>query len=178
MRRTGHTLTVGFLVLAGAGVFTLSGTGIAQAKPAALPAACTGLLALEKSFVATLNTNKKKYEADPAEYIAAVDNYGKQLLKVTSSGSPALQSAAKTYVTDYEAMVVASSINASRLSADSSRMAVLACVPKGAPRTGGGSTAGLQASALVGTGGAATLAGVVVIGLSLRHRTRNSADKG
>jgi hypothetical protein len=133
---------------------------------------------VEKNFVATLNANKKKYEASPATYIAAIDNYGNKVLKVTSPGSPALRSAAKTYVTDYEAMVVANSINPTRLSADSSRMAVLACTPKGAPATGGGSSTGLQDSALVGTGGAVTLVGVVVIGLSLRRRAQASVDEG
>src|SRR5215470_10827018 len=127
MRRTGRTLTAGFLVLAGTGVLTLSGTGIAQAKPTALPAACSGLLAVEKNFTASLKPNEKKFLADSAAYIAAVDNYGNQVLKATSSGSPALRSAAKTYVTDYEAMVVANSINAARLQVDNSRMAVLAC---------------------------------------------------
>jgi hypothetical protein len=177
MRRTGRTLTAGFLVLTGTGALMLSGTGIAQAKPAALPATCTGLLAASKNFSATLKTNEKKFLADSAAYIAAVDNYGSQVLKIASKGSPALQAAAKTYVTDYEAEVVANSIKASRLQADDGRMAVLACTPKGAPATGGGSSAGLQASALVGTGGAATLAGVVVIGLSLRRRTRASAGE-
>src|SRR5262249_36494008 len=127
---------------------------------------------------ASLKPNEKKFLADSAAYIAAVDNYGNQVLKVTSTGSPALRSAAKTYVTDYEAEVVAGSINPTRLQVDNSRMAVLACTPKGAPATGGGSSAGLQDSALVGTGGAATLAGVVVIGLSLRRRARASVDEG
>jgi hypothetical protein len=133
---------------------------------------------VEKNFTASLKPNEKKFLADSAAYIAAIDNYGNQVLKVTSTGSPALRSAAKTYVTDYEAMVVANSINPTRLSADSSRMAVLACVPKGAPATGGGSSVGLQDSALVGTGGAVTLVGAVVIGLSLRRRARVSVGEG
>ncbi len=56
-------------------------------------------------------------------------------------------------------------------------MAVLACTPTGAPRTGGGSSASLQDPALFGGGGAAALAGLVVVGLTLRgRRSRTSVE--
>jgi hypothetical protein len=156
----------------------LSGAGIAHATPAAIPATCTELLAASKSFNVTLHANVKKFDTDHAALVAAVDNYGNHILKITSQGSPALQSAAKTYVTDYETETVGNDINTARLVADSNRMSVLACTPKGAPRTGGGSSAGLRDPALFGAGGAAVLAGLVVVGLTLRNRSRTTADQG
>ena len=110
-------------------------------------------------------------------YLAAVDNYGSEVTRITSTGSPALQSAAKTYVTDLETEIAAFDINQARLNTDDDRMAVLACTPTGAPRTGGGSSAGLQDPTLFGAGGAAALAGLVVVGLTLRgRRSRTSVE--
>jgi hypothetical protein len=178
MRKTSRTLTAGFVVLTGTGALMLSGAGIAQAAPAAVPVTCTGLLAASTRFDATLHANAKKFNTDHAALVAAVDNYGNQVLKITSQGSPALQSAAKTYVTDYETETAAFDLNAARITADSNRMSVLACTPRGAPRTGGGSSAGLRDPGLFGAGGAAVLAGLVVVGLTLRNRSRTGADQG
>ena len=46
--------------------------------------------------------------------------------------------------------------------------------PVGAPSTGGGSTAGLQNQVLIGTGGIAILAGLVVIAFAYRKRSQPS----
>lgn len=179
MRRTGRTLAAGFLVLTGTGSVMLSGAGIAQAQPAAAPATCTELLAASSTFTKMLDAHGTAYYA--AHYsalITAVDNYGNQVLKIAAQGTPAFQSAAKTFVAYYEASTVARDLNQARFTADSNRMNIAACTPKGAPRTGGGSSAGLQDRALLGTGGGAALAGFAVIGLTLWRRPRTSADIG
>jgi hypothetical protein len=179
MRKTSRTLTAGLLALGGSGFLLLSGAGAAQAAPAGAPAPaiCTQLLAATKSYTATLKANQKKFETDHTAYLAAVDNYGSEVTRITSTGSPALQSAAKTYVTDLETEIAAFDINQARLNTDDDRMAVLACTPTGAPRTGGGSSAGLQDPTLFGAGGAAALAGLVVVGLTLRgRRSRTSVE--
>jgi hypothetical protein len=180
VKRTGRTLTAGFLVLTGTGFLTLSAAGIAHAEPAhaKAPAACTELIAAGKAYSATLEANKAKFEADHAAYIVAVDKFGNEIEKITSTGSPALRRAAKTYVTDLETETADNTINPARLSADSDRMSVLACTPSGAPRTGGGSTAAAQDPALFGAGGAVVLAGLIVVGLTVRGRSRTSADQG
>lgn len=178
MRKTSRTLTAGFLALSGSGFLLLTGHGTAQAAPAAAPApaVCTELLAASKSYTATLHANQKKFETDTKAYLAAVDNYGSQVTRITSTGSPALRSAAKTYVTDLETEVAAFDINQARINTDDDRMAVLACTPKGAPRTGGGSSAGWADPTLFGAGGAAALAGLVIVGLTLRGRSRTSVE--
>lgn len=178
MRSKGRTLTAGFLVLTGTGFLLLSGGGTAHAQPAAAaPAVCTEILAAAKSFDATLNAHGQKYyEADWARLVTAVDKYGDQLLKITAQGSPALQSAARTFVTYYETATADKDINSARFTADSDRMDTLACIPKDAPATGGGSSAGLQDPALFGAGGAAALVGFVVVGLALRNRSRTSEE--
>jgi hypothetical protein len=156
----------------------LPGAGIARAQPAAAPAACTELLAALKSFNSTVSANVTKFGTDHAAYMTAVDNYGNEVTRITSTGSPTLQSDAKTYVTDLESEAAANDINAARLGTDSDRMDVLACTPSGAPGTGGGSSAGLQDPALFGAGGAAALAGLIVVGLTLRNRSRTIVDRG
>jgi hypothetical protein len=178
MRRSGRTFTAGFLVLTGAGFLMLSGTGIAYAQPAATPAVCNQLFTALKSYNATLVANEAKFKTNHAAYIAAVDNYGNEVTKIASQGSPAVRSAAKTYVTDLEGEVAANDINTARLTADSDRLDVLACTPGGAPATGSGSSAALQDPALFGAGGAAVLAGLIVVGLTLRKRSRTSVDHG
>ena len=133
MRKTSCTLVAGFLALSGSGFLLLSGAGAAQAAPAGAPAPaiCTQLLAASKSYTATLKANEKKFETDTKAYLAAVDNYGSEVTRITSAGSPALQSAAKTYVTDLETEEAHFDINQARLNTDDDRMAVLACTPSG-----------------------------------------------
>jgi hypothetical protein len=156
----------------------LSGAGIAHAQPAVAPATCTELIAATKSYTATLSANTTKFKTDHTAYLAAVDNYGNEVTKITSTGSLALRSAAKTYVTDLEAEAAANNLNTARLTADSDRMDVLACTPAGAPATGGGSSATLRDPALFGAGGAVTLVGLTVVGLTLRNRSRTNMDHG
>ena len=117
-------------------------------------------------------------KTDPAKYKAAVAGFGAAVEKIAATGSPALQSAAKTFVTDLEAGVAANDLDVAKFSADADRMDVAACTPKGAPATGDGSSAGLQDPALLGVGGAAALAGLAVTGLTLRRRSRAVADQG
>jgi hypothetical protein len=186
MRSTGRTLTAGFLVLTGTGFLALSGAGIAHAELAAAkpahakpaPAACTELITATKAYSALLAANKAKFAHDLPAYVAAVDHYGNEVKKITSTGSPALRRAAKIYVTDLETETADLTINPARLNADSNRLTVLACTPSGAPRTGGGSSAAMQDPGLFGAGGAAVLAGLIVVGLTVRGRPRTSADQG
>lgn len=179
MGSTGRTLTAGILVLTGTGFLMLSGAGIAWAQPVAVPAICTELGAAESSFTATLEAHGATYYAThDSALVTAVDNYGSQVLKITAQGSPALQTAAKTFVTYDETATAARDVNSARLNADSDRLTILACTPNGAPATGGGSSAGLQDPALFGAGGATALAGFVVAGLALRHRSRTSVEHG
>ena len=86
MRRTGSALTAGSLALASAGFLTLTGAGVAHAQPLKTPAACTRLLATATAFNAMVEKNQAKFKADHAAYLAAVDNYGNQVLKVASQG--------------------------------------------------------------------------------------------
>jgi hypothetical protein len=165
-------------VLTGTGFLTLSAAGIAHAKAKPVPAACTELIAAGNSYVATIKANEAKFAHDHAAYVAAVDKFGNEIKKITSTGSPALRRAAKTYVTDLETETAANQLNTARLSADSDRMSVLACTPSGAPRTGGGSTAAVPDPVLFGAGGATVLGGLIVVGLTLRSRPRTSADLG
>jgi hypothetical protein len=153
----------------------LSGAGPAHAQPLKASAACTQLTATTKAFNATFQKNQAKFKADHAAYLAAVDNYGNQVLKVASEGSPAARSAAKTYITELEAEVAANDFNQAKISAESGRLAFALCTPKGAPATGGGSSAGLQDPVLFGAGGSLALAGLVVVGLVARRRPRPSA---
>lgn len=178
MKRTGRALTAGFLVLTGTGFLILSGAGIANAQPAAAPAICSELTAASKNLNATFKANEAKFKADHAALVAAIDNYGNEVTKITSTGSPALRSAAKIFVTDEETEAAAGDFNTARLAAAGDRMAVLACTPSGAPATGGGSSATLQDPVLVDAGGAAALAGLIVAGLTLRNRPRTVADRG
>jgi hypothetical protein len=175
MGRTGRVLAVASLALAWAGFLTLPGADVAQAQPLKVPAACIQLTTTIKAFNATVQKNLAKFKTDHAAYLAAVDNYGNQVLKVASQGSPAARSAAKTYVTELEAEVAASDLNQAKIDAEFSRLTSAVCVPKGAPATGGGSLVGLQDPALFGAGGALALAGVAVVGLAARRRPRPSA---
>jgi hypothetical protein len=180
MRRTGRTLTAGFLVLTGTGFLLLSGTGIAHAEPAGAPApaTCSKLLATTTNWTATLKANEKKFTTDHAAYVAAVDNYGNEVTEDVSQGSPALRAAAKTFVTDLETEIAAEDFDAARINADSNRLNVLACTPAGAPATGGGSSAAVQDPGLFVVGGAAALGGFVVVGRALRSRPRTSVARG
>ena len=178
MRRTGRALTAGSLALASAGFLTLTGAGVAHAQPLKTPAACTRLLATATAFNAMVEKNQAKFKADHAAYLAAVDNYGNQVLKVASQGSPAAQSAAKAYATDLEAETAALDLNKAKIDAEIARLATALCQPKGAPGTGGGSSAGLQDPALFGAGGALALAGAAIVGLAVRRRPRAGAVRG
>jgi len=187
MNRAGRTFTSGFLVITGAGFLVISGTGVAHAESAAIPKACSELAPAFKAFAANVNAENKQLTADKADpakvaadvtkYQTTIHNFGDQLTKIALQGTPAMQSATRTYVTDLEAETAAEKLDAARLKADTDRLTIAACEPKGAPRTGGGSAAGRPDPALAAAGGAAALAGIVVAGLSLRAR-RASAEHG
>jgi hypothetical protein len=165
----------------------VSGTGIARAQTAAAPTACNELTAAFNEMAPTVTAEVAKFQADKAgsakakadyaAYLTTVHNFGNKLTQIASQGSPAFRSATKVYVTDYESEVKNNDLNPARIKADTTRMGIAACLPKGAPATGGGSSAGLQDPALLGAGGAAALAGLVVVALSLRTRSRTSADQ-
>jgi hypothetical protein len=161
-------LATGVLVLAGAGTLMLAGTGTASARPAT-STACENVVKAFQSIDSTLETKHGTLKAD----VALISS---KLTKAASTGSPALKTDVQTLITDLEAGAAdPSGFDSAKLTADDDAI-VAACAasntPVGAPATGGGSTAGLQDPALFGLGGAAVLAGVVVLGLAVRNRVR------
>jgi hypothetical protein len=166
-------LATGVLVLAGTGTLMLAETGTASAQPA-ISGACQNVLKAFQSLDATLEAKHSTVKADVA-LIAS------KLTKAAATGSPALKTDVQTLITDLNAGADAGSFDSAKLNADDDAI-VAACAasdtPAGAPQTGGGSTAGLQDPALFGLGGAAVLAGVVVLCLALRRRLRTRVGHG
>jgi hypothetical protein len=181
MRRAGREISVGFLALAVTGFLMLAGGGTARAKPAALPAACNEVIAAGKSYTAGLTADTKKYPAHSAAVRTAVEatlkTYENEILKITAHGSPTLKNDVKVFFADLNG-VLTGHVNGPKLEADGNRMALAACTPSGAPRTGGGSSARLQDPAVLGAAGAAALAGLAVIVVALRSRSRTRAELG
>jgi len=174
VKTTAGVLGVGILVLAGAGVLVVAGTGIASARPAST---CQTINATLANLVGTLAAAPHT----PSGRKTAVATIASQLTQAVSTGSTAVKDAVSTFVTDLETGVAANDINFTKLSADGDAI-VAACAvqatPSGAPATGGGSAAGVQDPALFGVGGAAVLAGIVVLGLARRTRPRTGAGQG
>jgi hypothetical protein len=109
------------------------------------------------------------------------DTVAGQLTQAASTGSPAVKSAVSTYVTDLKASAAAGNVNVAKLTADGNAVVAVCAVslaPKGDPATGGGSTAAIRDPALYGLGGAAVLAGIVVLGLALRNRLAAGVGQG
>lgn len=168
MERAGRVLGAGALALAGAGILLLSGGGVAHAQPAVSTTACQKIESSMSSFDTTLSTDG---HLSHATLKTMTDNFGGQLTQDASTGSSALKSAVATLVTDLEAGVAAGNLDSAKLNAEDNAV-IAACAPKGDPATGGGSTAGIQDPVLFGAGGAAVLAGIVVLCLALRNRLR------
>ena len=181
MRRSGREITIGFLALAMTGYLMLAGGGIARAKPAALPAECNAMLAAGKSYIAGLTADEKKYPAHSTAVTTAVEatlkTYENQILTLTANGSPTLKNDVKVFIADLSG-ILTGHVNGPKLTADGERMNLAACTPSGAPGTGGGSSAGVQDRAVLGSAGAAALAGAAVIVLALRNRSRTRAEQG
>jgi len=175
MKRAGRTLGTWFLVLAGTGFLTFTGAGAAYAQPVGTSAVaniCTKLTASLTSYAASL-------KAHPASREALAATAARELTQDAATGSPALKSAVKALVVDIEAGAASpNGLDTQKFFADGNLIDTLACTPSGAPATGGGSSAGLQDPALFGAGGAVVLAGVVVVGVTLRNRSRISARQG
>jgi hypothetical protein len=170
MKRAGRALGTGVLVLAGAMVLMLAGTGIAHAQPAS-----TSVCKKINATLASLNATFKAYSTTPKKSAATIAS---QLTQAASTGSPAVKSAVSTFDTDLEAGVAAGHLDLAKLNADADVIAIASCAPSGAPATGGGSAAGSQDPALFGVGGAAVLAGIVVLCLALRSRPRTGVGHG
>jgi hypothetical protein len=165
-------LATGVLVLAGAGTLMLAETGTASARPA-ISTACENVLKAFQSIDSTLEAKHGTPKADVA-LIAS------KLTKAASTGSAALKSDVQTLISDLQAGADAGSFDSAKLNADDDAI-VAACAasdtPVGAPGTGGGSTAGLQDPALFGLGGAAVLAGAIVLCLAVRNRLRTRVGR-
>jgi hypothetical protein len=181
MRRTGREITVGFLALAVTGYLMLAGGGTARAEPAALPAACNAMLAAGKSYIAGLTADEQKYPAHSTAVQnavkATVQTYENEILKITAHGSPALKNDVQVFFADLDG-VITGQVNGPKFDADGERMTLAVCTPSGAPRTGGGSSAGVQDPAVLAGAGAAALAGLAVIVLAVRGRSRTRAGLG
>ena len=170
MKRAGRALGTGVLVLAGAVVLMLAGTGIAHAQPATT-SVC-------KKINATLTSLNATFKAHPTTLKNATATIASQLTQAASTGSPEVKSAVRAFVTDLEAGAASNDLNLAKLNADADLLATTACAPSGAPATGGGSAAGIQDPGLFGVGGAAVLAGIVALCLILRHRPRTGVGHG
>jgi hypothetical protein len=172
-KRAGHTLATGVLVLTGAGFLMLAGTGTANARPVSTTT-CRNITTTLQSLNSRLSTTHSTLKASAALI-------SRELTQAASTGSPQVKSAVHTFVTDLVAGADADDLDSAKLNADANAI-VAACAtantPDGAPATGGGSSAGLQDPALFGLGGAAVLAGVVVLGLALRNRLRTRVSHG
>ncbi len=169
MKKAGHVLGAGVLVLAGAGVLLLAGAGIASARPAST-SACQQINTTLSSLNATL-------AAAPSTLKNEVATVSSQLTQAASTGSSAVKSAVSTFVADLKAGAAAGNLNVTKLTADAGAITA-ACAPSGAPATGGGSALGVQDPALFGVGGAVVLAGLVILGLAWRNRPRTGASQG
>lgn len=188
-KRAGHTLATGVLVLAGTGILMLAGTGTANARPA-VSTACRNITTTLQSLNSTLATHHSTLKASAALISS-------RLTQAASTGTPQVKSAVHTFVTDLVTGADADNLDSAKLNADADAV-VAACAatttsagapaasatpsagatPSGAPATGGGSAAGLQDPALFGLGGAAVLAGVVVLGMAVRKRLRTRMGHG
>ena len=170
MKRAGRALGTWAVVLAGASLLMLAGAGTAHAQPAG-----TSECKKMNATLASLNATLKAHPTTPA---AAADAIAGQMTQAASTGSPALKSAVSTFIADLKAGAAANDLNLAKLNADAAVVATAACTPTGAPATGGGSAAGLWDPGLLDAGGAAVLAGVVVLGLALRGRPRAGVGHG
>ena len=174
MQTAGRVLGAGVLVLAGTGILVLAGTGIATARPTST-GACQKINATLSSLVATMN-------AHPTSLKNEVATIASQLTQTASTDSPAIKNAVSTFVADLETGAASGTLNDPKLTADGDAIeaacAAQATAPGGAPATGGGSAVGVQDPGLFGVGGAAVLAGLVVLGLARRNGSRTGAGQG
>src|SRR5579875_333853 len=167
MAAAGVVLGVGALVLTGAGAASAQGTG---------GSACQQVQATLSAIQSTLPSAA----SNPSVLKSKVGTFASQLEKEASSGSPALKSAVGAFVADLQA---AGSGHASvaKLTSDANAIGAAcqaqATAPRGAPATGGGSTASSGDPALFGAGGAAVLAGFGALGLAWRRQRRNRAHQ-
>jgi hypothetical protein len=176
-RSAGRVLGAGIVVLTAAGIVVLAGAGIANARPAGTSTS-TSTSACDKIFATfnTLNVMQTKHPHTWGPAIAAAAAFPQD----ASTGSPAVKSAVSIFVADLQVDIAARHVsNRPKLLADANAI-VVACSaqPSGAPATGGGSTAGVEDTALFGVGGAVVLAGIGVLGLAWRNRPRGSLGHG
>jgi hypothetical protein len=169
-KRAGHILATGVLVLAGAGFLMLAGAGTAHAQSAS-----TSVCKKIGAALASVNATLKAHPASPKGMVALLTT---QLTQAASTGSAAVKSDARKYIADFAAGADSNNLDLAKVTADGDALAIAACTPSGAPATGGGSAAGLQDPALFGVGGAAVLAGIVIVGLTLRSRPRAGMGHG
>ena len=113
------------------------------------------------------------FKTTPPPLKAKAATLSEELTQAASTGSPTVRNDVKVFVTDLQAGAAAGDLNVARLTAEGYAFAIAACTPSGAPATGGGSSAGLQDPVLFGVGGAAALAGIVVISVAVRSRPRD-----
>ena len=123
-----------------------------------------------------------KLQRHPTSLKSEVATIASQLTQAASTGSPAAKNAVSTFLADLEAAAASGQLNDPKFTADGDAIdavcAAQATAPSGAPATGGGSAAGVQDPGLFGVGGAAVLAGLVVLGLARRNGSRTGAGQG
>lgn len=169
----GKTLMRAAILILGSGVLALTAAGGASALAAPGGSACQQVQSTLSSIQATLPSAA----SNPSALKTKIGAFASKLQREASSGSPGVQSAVGTFITDLRA-VASGKVNVAKLKADANAIGA-ACQsqgapPSGAPGTGGGSTAGLQDPALFAVGGAAVLIGLGALGLARRNQRRNS----
>jgi hypothetical protein len=167
----GRVLGAGILVLAGTAVLMLGGGGVASARPvSANTNACNKIFAIFAELAKSSGSLKSEVATAAAQFTQAA-----------AGASPTIRGGVALLVADLRADAASGHVNRPQLVADGDAInAACAAAPKGAPATGGGSTAGVQDPALFGLGGAIVLAGagVLFLGLARRNRPRGSPGPG
>jgi hypothetical protein len=164
IKRAGRTLGAGFLIAAVAGFPMLAGAGIAQAQPES-SSVCQKLTAALASLIEDI-------QAPHASLKTFTPTLSKELTQAAAAGSPTVRHDVQLFIDTLQAGAAAGDINTAKLTAQGDAFAIAACTPSGAPATGGGSSAGLQDPDLFGAGGAAAVAGIVVVSVAVRRRPR------
>jgi hypothetical protein len=179
MKKLMRTVGVAILVLAGAGGLLLAGAGAAAAQPAGA-SACQQFFATLREIAAAAKNGAGNAGTS---FQSQIDTQAAEMEQSVSSGSPAVKAAVTRYANELKATAaVFGNFSSAKLKADGNAI-IVACAAqataaRGAPATGGGSTAAVQDPALFGLGAAAVLAGIGILGLTRRNRPRNSPGHG
>lgn len=169
-----------FLMATAGTVLILAGAGVATAEPAGAAGGGSACQQVE-STLSAIQSSLPSAASNPSALKSKIGTYAAQLNKEASGGSAGLKSAVGTFISELQA-AGSGSVNVQKLTSDANAIGA-ACAaqsaPRGAPGTGGGSTAvgGTGDNAVgitAGVGGAVILTGIGVLGLGSRRRRDSS----